>query len=95
MKTIVTDEDVLGGDPRLDGTRIGVVHIYRRYESGETPEEIAASYEGISVADVHTALAYAFDNPDEIRSIEKRNRKAIERIREDRPVDPAEFVEYA
>jgi uncharacterized protein (DUF433 family) len=95
MRSIVTSDDVLGGDPRLDGTRIGVVHIYRRYESGETPEEIAASYDDISVAEVHNALAYAFDNPAELRTIEERNQETVERIREDRPVDPAEFVEYA
>lgn len=95
MKTIVTDEGVLDGDPRLNGTRIGVIHIYRRYENGETPEEIAASYNDVSVADVHTALAYAFDNPDKLRAIEERNRETIERIREDRPGDPTEFVEYA
>jgi uncharacterized protein (DUF433 family) len=93
MKAIVTDDEVLGGDPRLDGTRIGVVHIYRRYETGESPEEIAASYDDVSVADVHTALAYAFDNPGTLRAIEARSREMTERIREDRPVDPEEFLE--
>lgn len=87
MRATVTDDDVLGGDPRLDGTRIGVIHVYRRYEDGETPEEIAADYDGVTVADVHTALAYAFDNPEEMRAIEERAGEAIERIREARPVD--------
>ena len=64
MRAIVTDADVLGGDPRLNGTRIGVAHIHRRYEGGETPEAIAAGYGGVSVADVHAALAYAFDDPE-------------------------------
>lgn len=95
MKAIVTNDDVLGGDPRLNGTRIGVAHIYRRYESGETPEEIAAGYDGVTVADIHAALAYTFDNPEELRAIEKRDRDAIERIREERPVDPEEFMERA
>lgn len=94
MRTIVTDDDVLGGDPRLDGTRIGVIHIYRRYESGETPEDIAASYGDVSVADVHAALAYAFDNPRKLRTIEERDRETITRVRENRPIDPKEFMEH-
>lgn len=94
MRSIVTDVDVLGGDPRLDGTRIGVVHVHRRYESGEAPEEIAAGYDGISVADVHAALAYAFDNPTELREVERRSHDAVEHIREERPVDPEEFIKH-
>lgn len=95
MKSVVSDRDVLDGDPRLEGTRIGVIHIYRRYEDGERPEEIAADYDGVAVADVHTALAYAFEHPDELRAIESRARDAVERIRENRPVDPEEFKERA
>lgn len=91
MKEIVHDEEVLGGDPRLKGTRIGVRHIYRRYEDGETPEEIASGYGDVTVADVHNALAYAFENPDEMRAIERHTRNAIERIREQRPVTPEKF----
>lgn len=92
MRGIVHDEAVLGGDPRLEGTRIGVIHVFRRYEAGESPEVIAADYD-VSVADVHNALAYAFDNPEEIRAIEEAAREAVERIRETRPVDPTETTE--
>jgi uncharacterized protein (DUF433 family) len=95
MRAIVTDADVLGGDPRLDGTRIGVAHVHRRYEDGETPEAIAAGYDGVSAADVHAALAYAFDDPETRREIERRAGNAIEHVREERPVDPEEFVERA
>ncbi|MEM4780370.1 MAG: DUF433 domain-containing protein [Halalkalicoccus sp.] len=41
LRVLATGEDVLGGDPRLDGTRTGVVDVYRRYESGETTDAIA------------------------------------------------------
>lgn len=86
MPQIVTTDGVLGGDPRLEGRRIGVYHIYQRYVDGdETPEEIAASY-GISIAEVHTALAYAFSNPDELRAIEKRNQKRYEKSASNRVV---------
>lgn len=86
MPQIVTTDGVLGGDPRLEGRRIGVYHIYQRYVDGdETPEEIAASY-GISIAEVHTALAYAFSNPDELRAIEKRNQERYEKSASNRVV---------
>ena len=95
MRTITSDDDVLGGSPRLSGTRIGVLHIYRLYQTGYTPESIASDYDGISVADVHTALAFAFDNPETIRAIEAEERDAIEDIRERRTIDPDEFKQRA
>ena len=86
MPRIVKTEDVLGGDPRIEDRRIGVSHVYQRYvDGGETPEEIATSYD-ISVAEVHAALAYAFSNPDEMREIETRNRKSSEKDASNRVV---------
>jgi uncharacterized protein (DUF433 family) len=83
---IVTTEDVLGGDPRIEGHRIGVYHVYQRYVEGDdTPEEIATSYD-VPVAAVHAALAYAFSNPDEMRDIEARNRALYEETAENRVV---------
>ena len=75
---VVATEDVLGGDPRIEGTRIGVSHVYRRYVDGDdTPAEIAAGY-NISVAAVHAALASAVGNPRRMRAIEARRRAAYE-----------------
>lgn len=95
MRSIVRDEAVLGGDPRLEGTRIGVMHLLRRYESGESPEVIAADYDDVTVADVHHSLAYAFDNPEIIDRLESEAAESIKRIREVRPRDPAEQSEQA
>jgi uncharacterized protein (DUF433 family) len=86
MPKIVKTDEVLGGDPRIEEHRIGVHHVYQRYVEGdETPEEIASSYE-ISVAEVHAALAYAFNNPDEMRDIEARNQARYEAHEADRVV---------
>lgn len=95
MKEIVSDEDVLGGSPRFEGTRIGVLHVYRQYQDGLSPEAIASNYDGVSVADVHNALAFVFDSPDLIRSQERAEQEAIDRIREERPVDPDDFKQRA
>jgi len=93
MREIVTDEEVLGGSPRLAGTRIGVIHVYRQYQQRVTPEEIASRYESVSVSDVHAALAYAFDNPDRIQNLEAREQDALERIRSERPGNPEDFTQ--
>ena len=80
---IVQTPDTLGGDPRIEETRIGVGHVYRRYvKSGDTPEEIAVSYD-ISIAAVHAALAHAFANPEEmeaIRAAEQQTRADAETL---------------
>lgn len=74
---IVASEDVLSGKPRVEGTRIGVHTVYERYARGETPPtEIAADY-GLSMAEVHAALAYAYANIDEMRAIERRTAEIL------------------
>lgn len=73
---IVRTPNVLGSDPRIEGTRIGVEHVYRRYtEGGDSPTEIATGYD-VSVAAVHAALAYGFANPGEMDAITERNQQA-------------------
>jgi uncharacterized protein (DUF433 family) len=75
---IVQTPDTLGGDPRIEGTRIGVAHVYQRYVEGDdTPEEIATGYD-TSVAAVHAALAYAFANPEEMEAIRAAERQTRE-----------------
>lgn len=69
---IVATPETLGGDPRIEGTRIGVHTVYERYTRGDAdPERIAADYD-LSLAAVHAALAYAYANVDEMRAVERR-----------------------
>lgn len=70
MTEIVSNDDVLGGAPRIEGRRIGVHHIAKRViDAGERPERVAAEYD-IDIADVHRALTYYYDNPDEMREMQ-------------------------
>lgn len=86
MPRIVKTEDVLGGDPHLEDRPIGVYHVYEKYVEGdETAEAIATSYD-ISIAEVHAVLAYAFDNPDEMREIEAHARAVSQRSSSNRIV---------
>ena len=75
MPRIVQTPDTLGGDPRIEGTPIGVAHFSQRYVEGDdTPERVAARYD-IPVAAVHAALADAFDNPEEMEAIRAAERQ--------------------
>jgi len=83
---IVSTDEVLGGDPRIEGRRIGVYDIYARYtEADETPEAIATDFD-LSVSEVHAALAYAFENVEEMRTIEARMQNLSEQDDLDRVV---------
>jgi uncharacterized protein (DUF433 family) len=62
---------VVGGRPRIAGSRIAVDHIAMLWRRGYSAEDIVSSvYEHLDLAGVHAALAYYFANRDEIdRSI--------------------------
>jgi uncharacterized protein (DUF433 family) len=55
-----------GGQPVVAGTRIRVGTILTCYRQGMRVEEIVQQYPGLRPADVHDALAYAYDHFDEI-----------------------------
>jgi uncharacterized protein (DUF433 family) len=58
--------DRCGGKPVIVGTRIRVSLIFQCYRMGMTVEEIVQHYRHLRHADVHDALAYAYDHPVEI-----------------------------
>jgi uncharacterized protein (DUF433 family) len=60
------DPRVRGGRPRIAGTGVTVMRIVGWYQLGRSPEEIAAGYPHISLAQVHAALAYYHANREEI-----------------------------
>jgi uncharacterized protein (DUF433 family) len=64
---IVIAPGYCGGKPHVAGRRIKVQHVAAWHElAGLSPDEIAAAYPGLSLADVHAALAYYYDHRDEI-----------------------------
>jgi uncharacterized protein (DUF433 family) len=70
MNEIVTTPNTLGGVPRIEGRRIGVHHIATRVvDGGESPMVVAAEYD-LDIADVHRALTYYYDNPEEMRRVQ-------------------------
>ncbi|MDN5849433.1 MAG: DUF433 domain-containing protein [Nitrococcus sp.] len=58
--------DIAGGKPRIAGHRITVRDIVIWHERlGKGVDEIASEY-GLTLADVHAALAYYFDHRSDI-----------------------------
>ncbi len=51
---IVRDSAIYGGEPIVEGTRIGVRHIILLFQSGKDPEEIARIHR-LSLAQVYDA----------------------------------------
>jgi uncharacterized protein (DUF433 family) len=65
---IVRIPGVCGGKACIAGHRIRVLDIVESHEhQGMTPEDIVSQFPAITLADVHAALAYYHEHPDEIR----------------------------
>ena len=64
-----------GGKPCIAGSRIRVQDIYVWHEiQGRSPVDIVGEYPELSLADVHAAIAYYFDNRERIeRDIAEEN----------------------
>jgi uncharacterized protein (DUF433 family) len=83
---VVKTPGVLGGKPRIDGHRISVQHIATDYERlGMSPDEICDAYPGITLAQVHAALAYFYDHREEILAEIKAAEKFVEEFKRQHP----------
>jgi uncharacterized protein (DUF433 family) len=80
-ETIVKTEDVLGGDPRISGHRIGVYDVVELVLEGRysVQDVIRAVYPRLSEREVHAALAYYYDHSEEIREIEQEVTELMKR----------------
>ncbi|MCA9099878.1 MAG: DUF433 domain-containing protein [Planctomycetales bacterium] len=68
QRNIEADPSRCGGQPVVVGTRIRVATILGCYRQGMTVEEIVQQYAPLKPADVHDALAFAYDHLEEIES---------------------------
>jgi uncharacterized protein (DUF433 family) len=81
--TITRDDGVLSGEPRIEGTRVGVRHVASRViDNGQTPAYVADQLD-LSLADVYEALSYYYSHIEEIRELKRENDAAFERVREE------------
>jgi len=57
----------------IAGTRIRIVDVYVWHEvQGKTPREIVAEFPQLTLADIHAAMTYYWDNEELIQSQMKR-----------------------
>ena len=77
---------VCGGRPRVRGHRIKVQHIAVWHERmGLSPDEILSQHPGLTLGDVHAALAYYWDHRAQIDADIKADRDFAETLRGDAP----------
>lgn len=90
--SITHNEDILGGEPRIDGTRVGVRHVaIRVIDGGQSPAHVADQLD-ISLSEVYEALSYYYAHIEEMREFERENEDAFERVRES-SLKPKETVQ--
>lgn len=83
MDGIVCTPAVMGGEPRLEGRRISVRQIAELVLEGEVPASDVADQLDIPRADVHRALTYYYNHPDEMATVRDRHREAIADLRDE------------
>jgi uncharacterized protein (DUF433 family) len=77
---------ICGGKPRIAGHRITVKNVVVWHERmGMSPDEIAATYPSITLADVYAALAYYHDHRDEIRARMKADEEFVAELQAKAP----------
>ena len=76
---------VCGGKACIEGTLIRVLDIWGLHQSGYKPEEMLDVYSvRLTLAQVHAALACAYDHPEEIEAALEADRRAEKEIDQSR-----------
>ena len=70
---IVRNDDILGGEPIIVGTRVPVRAIVELWRLGIAPEEISTHLSHLTLAQVFDALSYYADHQAEIQQYRDRN----------------------
>jgi uncharacterized protein (DUF433 family) len=77
---------VCGGKPRIKGHRIKVQHVVVWHERmGMSADEIVSQHPGLTLADVHAALAYYWDHREQIDADIREGREFADRLRSGAP----------
>ena len=70
-----------GGRPCIVGTRIRVQDVVLFKEDGMTPEEIARDFPQVTLADVHAALMFYYDNAAAINQDIREDEELVARMK--------------
>lgn len=79
---IVKTEGTCSGLPRVDGTRISVNLIVREVVHLRwSPEEVLVAHPHLTMAQIHSALAYYWDHREEVEASIKERAVLVEDLR--------------
>jgi uncharacterized protein (DUF433 family) len=81
---IVSSENVLGGEPRIEETRVGVSHVVQYYEKGWNVEKIAREL-NLEPLQVIKGLEYYYKNPEDIRQIIRERKENNDSLTAENP----------
>jgi uncharacterized protein (DUF433 family) len=82
---IAIKPDIRGGKPHIAGRRIAVQDIVIWHDRlGMSADEIASEYD-LSLADIHTALAYYFSNREAIDQAIRADEQFVKELRSKTP----------
>ena len=70
---IVQDNQILGGEPIIEGTRTPVRAVVELWRQGIAPEDIPNRLPHLSLAQMFDALSYYSDHQQEINNYIERN----------------------
>lgn len=71
------DPEMLGGSPYIEGSRVPVRRLWAWHQSGVAIETLMRRYPQLGPARVLDALAFAYDNQDEIEEDLARERELL------------------
>lgn len=71
---ITTKQGILSGEPIIVGTRTPVRSIVEKWRLGYTPEEMVRGLPHLTLAQIHEAMSYYYDNQAQIDDYIERNR---------------------
>ena len=80
QRYIVKDNQILGGEPIILGTRTPVRAIVETWRLGMAAEEIPGALPHLTLAQVFEALSYFSDHQEEINAHIERNRVPADKI---------------
>jgi uncharacterized protein (DUF433 family) len=73
---ITSNPQICGGSPIIEGTRFPVRSVVSYIlHHGLSPEELVSRFPDLNLAQIHDALAYYYDNRDEIQQDLDANRE--------------------
>ncbi|MDT0631131.1 DUF433 domain-containing protein [Rubrivirga sp. S365] len=66
---IDSDPNVIGGKPRVKGTRMGVAFLLELFAVGWTQEQVLENYPHLTVEDLRAVFAFAHDAAADTRLV--------------------------